>query len=76
VRLHLGSYLSWYVPQHPSRMEINLDKPILLAELVAQLKLPVEEIAIAAVNGTLVSVREAQISDEDIVELHPPNGGG
>ena len=57
-------------------MEINLDRPIPLLELVTRLKLPVEEIAIAAVNGILISMRDTRVSDEDQVELHPPNGGG
>ncbi len=74
--LHLGSYLSWYVPQKPSRLVIHLDRPIALMELVERLKLPPAEIAIAAVNGKLVSLRDALVSDGDRVELHPPNGGG
>jgi sulfur carrier protein ThiS len=76
VELHLGSYLSWYVPHQPSRLVIHLDEPIALMALVERLKLPPAEIAIAAVNGTLVSLRDASVSDGDQVELHPPNGGG
>jgi sulfur carrier protein ThiS len=76
LKLYLGSYLSWYLPHRPGQLEIHLDSPIALIDLVTQLKLPSAEIAIAAVNGTLVSIDNAQISDEDHVELHPPNGGG
>ncbi|MFA7280150.1 MAG: MoaD/ThiS family protein [Sterolibacterium sp.] len=76
MELHLGSYLSWYIPQRSSRMAIKLDKPVSLMELVAGLKIPVEEIALAAVNGVLVALPDTFVSDEDQVELHPPNGGG
>ena len=76
MELHLGSYLSWYIPQRSSQMAIKLDKPISLVELVTNLKLPIEEIAIAAVNGILVSLPDTLVYDEDHVELHPPNGGG
>ena len=76
MELHLGSYLSWYLPDQPSSLAIHLDSPIALRELVERLKLPPAEIAIAAVNGILVSLRDAQVSDGDRVELHPPNGGG
>jgi sulfur carrier protein ThiS len=76
LKLYLGSYLSWYLPHKPGQLEIHLDKPIALIDLVAQLKLPSTEIAIAAVNGSLVSLHDALISDEDQVELHPPCGGG
>lgn len=57
-------------------MDIQLEKPISLVDLLAQINVPIAEIAIAAVNGTLVSLHEAQVADEDQVELHPPNGGG
>ena len=76
MKLHLGSYLSWYVPDQPSRLEIKLAKSVPLMELVERLQLPVAEIAIAAVNGVLVSLTDAVVSDEDHVELHPPVGGG
>ncbi|CAG4882762.1 conserved protein of unknown function [Georgfuchsia toluolica] len=76
MELHLGGYLGWYLPQKSGRLTIHLDKPIPLIELVTQLKLPSAEIAIAAVNGTLVSLHDAEVSDGDQVELHPPIGGG
>ena len=76
MELHLGSYLSWYVRDNPGRLAIHLDAPIALMDLVERLKLPPAEIAIAAVNGVLVSLQDAQVSDGDKVELHPPVGGG
>ncbi|MCX7174517.1 MAG: MoaD/ThiS family protein [Proteobacteria bacterium] len=76
MRLYLGSYLSWYVPQRLSRLEIPLAGPISLMELLAQLKLPPAEISIAAVNGILVPLQDTQVSDGDLVEFHPPVGGG
>lgn len=76
MKLYLGSYLSWYVPQRLSRLEIPLVAPISLMELLAQLKLPPAEISIAAVNGILVPLQDTQVSDGDMVEFHPPVGGG
>lgn len=76
MKIYLGSYLSWYVPQRLSLLEIPLAAPISLMELLAQLKLPPAEISIAAVNGILVSLQDTQVSDGDLVEFHPPVGGG
>lgn len=76
MELYLSSHLSWYVPQRRTQQVIHLEKPISLLELAAQLGLPLAEIAIAAVNGTLVSLQDAQVSDEDRVEFHPAVGGG
>ena len=76
MRLHLGGHLSWYDPQKRSWLELRLPEPMALIELVHQLKLPLEEIAISVVNGRAVSLDEACVSDGDRVELHPPIGGG
>ena len=76
MQLHLGSYLSWYLPDQPSNLAIPLASPISLMELLVQLKLPPAEISVAAINGVLVSVHHACVADNDRVELHPPNGGG
>lgn len=76
MRLHLGSHLSWYVAGKPTQLEIRLQEPVALAALAAQLGLPSAEIAVAAVNGRLVRLEEARVSDGDRVELHPAVGGG
>lgn len=76
MKIYLGSYLSWYVPQRPSRLEIHLAEPISLMALLARLELPPAEIAIAAVNGVLVPLQDTQVGDGDMVEFHPPVGGG
>jgi sulfur carrier protein ThiS len=76
MELYLGGYLSWYVRERTARLTIHLDTPVTLLELATRLELPVAEIAIAAVNGTVVSLEDAQVSDKDKVEFHPPIGGG
>ena len=76
MRLHLGGHLSWYDPQKRSWLELSLSEPTALIELVRQLKLPVEEIAISVVNGHAVSLDEVRVSGDDRVELYPPIGGG
>jgi sulfur carrier protein ThiS len=47
-----------------------------LIELVRQMNLPSEEIALTVVNGHAVLLDEARVSDDDRVELYPPIGGG
>ncbi len=76
MRLHLGGHLSWYDSQKRSWLELSLSEPVTLIELVRQLDLPLGEIAISAVNGQVVSLEEARVSDGDRVELYPPIGGG
>ena len=76
MHLHLGGHLSWYDPQKRSQLEIHLSEPIPLVALVEELGLPPAEIAVAAVNGAMVSLEDARVSDVDRVELFPPIGGG
>ena len=67
MRLHLGGHLSWYDSQRRSWLELSLSEPTALIELVRQLELPVEEIAISVVNGHAVSLNEVRVSDGDRV---------
>lgn len=76
MRLHLGGHLSWYDPQKRSWLELSVSEPAALIELVRQLNLPLEEIALTVVNGHAVLLDEARVSDADRVELYPPIGGG
>ncbi len=74
--LYLGGHLSWYDPQKRSRLEISLAQPVMLLSLLQQLNVPPAEIAIATVNRVAVMLEDAQVSDNDSVELFPPVGGG
>jgi sulfur carrier protein ThiS len=76
MRLHLGGHLNWYDPQKRSWQTIPLAEPVMLIELLNQLQVPPGEVALTVVNGCLVSLDEATISDDDRVELYPPIGGG
>ena len=76
MKLYLGGHLSWYAPQRVSHLEIRLEQPTALSAVVSRLRLPLGEIMLSAVNGTLVRLETAEVCDSDDVELHPPNGAG
>lgn len=76
MHLRLGGHLSWYDPQKRSSFEVSLVQPTLLMDVVQKLGLPVGEIAMAVVNGQVVSMDQTRLMDEDRVELYPPIGGG
>lgn len=76
MRLHLGGHLNWYDPQRRSWLDLPLSETTSLVELVHRLGLPLDEIAVVAVNGRAVSLDDAQVSNGDRVELYPPVGGG
>ncbi len=76
MKLHLGGHLSWYGPQKHSDLEIYLPEPVALSALLQDLGIPAGEVAIIAMNGTLVELQDARVQDSDRVELFPPVGGG
>jgi sulfur carrier protein ThiS len=76
MRLHLGGHLNWYDPHKRPWLTIPLVEPVALGELLVRLQVPPGEVALTVVNGRLVSLDDARVSDGDRVELYPPMGGG
>jgi sulfur carrier protein ThiS len=76
MRLHLGGHLSWYDPNKRAWQTISLAEPVALVRLLDQLQVPAGEVALTVVNGRLVPLEDARVSDGDRVELYPPIGGG
>jgi sulfur carrier protein ThiS len=76
MKLHLGGHLSFYLPGHPRQLDVQLDGPTLLSEVLARVGIPVAEIFIVAVNGEMVDPYMTLVSQVDEVKLYPPVDGG
>jgi len=76
MHLHLAGHLAWYDAQKRSRLIIQLAEPVGLSDLLRDLGIPIAEIAVATVNGVVVELETARVSNTDRVELFPPVGGG
>jgi sulfur carrier protein ThiS len=76
MNLFLGGQFSLYIPGHPPSVDVELTKPARLSEVLAGLGIPVADIHLAVVNGQLVELEEAMVSDKDEVKIFPPVGGG
>lgn len=76
MEVHLGGHLGFYDRDKRSRFEVHLDAETTLLELIRELGIPEAEIALAAVNRTVVSLRETRVGDADRLDLYPPMGGG
>jgi sulfur carrier protein ThiS len=76
MEVHLGGHLAFYDPAKRSRFEVRLEVDTALLDLVRRLGIPTEEIALAAVNRTVVTLEEARVGDADRVDLYPPMSGG
>jgi molybdopterin converting factor small subunit len=76
MNLFLGGQFSLYIPGHPPSVDVALTKPARLSEVLAGLGIPVADIHLSVVNGQLVELEEAMVSDQDKVKIFPPVGGG
>ena len=76
MRLHLGGQFSFYIPGHPNQVDVQLEAPTRLSDVLAGLGIPVAEINLVIVNGELVNLRDAVVSQQDEVKVYPPVSGG
>lgn len=76
MEVHLGGHLAFYDRAKRSRFEVHLEAEMALLDLIRELGIPEAEIALAAVDRTVVSLQEAQIGDADVLDLYPPMSGG
>lgn len=76
MRLHLGGHLAWYV-QKKSWVDVQLAQPTRLINVLAELGVPISEIAVGTINrASVFSFDDVIVNDGDTVELFPPVGGG
>lgn len=76
MHLHLGGHLSWYAPERAAHLQLPLDGPRPLRDLLDALGVPAAEIAVVLVNRRPVPLADATVSDGDSADLYPPVGGG
>lgn len=76
MRLYLGGYLDFYNPQPGKWLEVELQQPTRLSEVLAELGIPIADAQLFVLNGELADISEAMVSDQDEVKLFPPVGGG
>jgi len=76
MKLHTGSYLTFYMPGRKSSLELSLDAPTPLVEILAQVGIPLSELALAAINGKLVEAETAMVQDDDQVRIFSAIDGG
>ena len=76
MKLHLGGQLSFYLPGHPRQVDLHLEEPTRLSQILAGLGIPVAEINLAIINGELVGIQDALVTEQDEVKLYPPVSGG
>ncbi len=76
MRVHLGGHLNWYDAQKRAWLDVHIGDALSLEQLLQQLGVPAEEVGVAALNGSVIELESASVSDADRLELYPPVSGG
>lgn len=76
MKLFLGGFYTFYLPQRRGWVEISLPGPRPLRQVLEQHGIPPAEVYLVAVNRQVVELDEVVVTDEDEVRLYPPVGGG
>jgi len=76
MRIYLGGHLNFYHPQKDNWLEVELEQPTPLRVVLDISGIPLGEMHLVVVNGELVDLQEAIVSEQDEVKLFPAVGGG
>jgi sulfur carrier protein ThiS len=76
MRLYLGGHLDFYNPQAGGWLEIRLNQPTALGEVLNQQGIPAGEVQMVILNGELAELETAIVSNQDEVKLFSAVGGG
>ena len=76
MRIYLGGHLNFYHPQKDNWLEVELEQPTPLRVVLDISGIPLGEMHLVVVNGELIDLQEAIVSEQDEVKLFPAVGGG
>ena len=76
MRIFLGGHLNFYHPNKDKWLVVDIIGPTLLVDLLNTAGIPLSEVQLVAVNGELVELNNARVSEGDEVKVFSPVGGG
>ena len=76
MRIFLGGHLNFFHPKKDKWLEVELHGPTLLGDLLTCAGIPLSEVQLVAINGEVVELKNAMVSEGDLVKVFSPVGGG
>ncbi len=76
MRIYLDRYFYFYVKSTTPWVDVPLQEPARLSDVLAQLGIPTGEVHLAVVNDQALNPKEVVLHPGDQVKLFPPFGGG
>ena len=76
MKLYLGSYFSFFTPDHLHWVEVEIPHPTRLTDILSELGVPAAEVHLVVVNDQALETTDTPVSNDDTVRLYPPTNGG
>ena len=76
MRIFLGGHLNFYHPRKEKWLAVKLDHATPLAQLLGQAGIPLAEVQLVSINGEVVDLQDAVVSEGDDVKVFSAVGGG
>lgn len=76
MNLTVGGYLSFYMKDKRSSLDLEIIKPTFLKSLLLDMGIPIKEIQLVILNGSIVNLNEAIVKNKDLVKVYSPIDGG
>ena len=76
MRIFLGGHLNFYHPKKHKWLVVELEEPARLANLLNDAGIPLTEVQLVAINGEVVQLQNALVSEGDEVKVFSAVGGG
>jgi sulfur carrier protein ThiS len=76
MRIYLGGHLNFYHPNKEKWLVVELERATPLAEILEEAGIPLAEVQLVALNGEVVDLGDAVLSEEDEVKVFSAVGGG
>ena len=76
MRIFLGGHLNFYHPKKAKWLAVDLDGSTLLARLLDDAGIPLKEVHLVAINGEVIDLQDAVVSEGDEVKIFSAVGGG
>jgi len=76
MRIYLGGHLNFYHPHKEKWLEIQIEQPTLLVEVLNTANIPLGEVHLVVFKDENVDLQDLVVAQNDEVKLFPAVGGG
>ncbi len=76
MKIYLGAHLNFYHPEKKSWLDVDIQQPTPLIEIIESAGIPMGEIHMVVIDDEIAELADAIVSPKDEVKLYPPVGGG